>query len=95
VAAAHLRAECSPACAEHGRSALWYQVLAFFTGFAHQAVLVFFLISGWLVGGSLLNKLGQPDALLSYAIDRITRLWTVLMPTFLPDACCRHLDPRF
>jgi peptidoglycan/LPS O-acetylase OafA/YrhL len=44
--------------------------------------MVFFLISGWLVGGSLLNKMGQPRALRSYAIDRATRLWTVLLPTF-------------
>jgi peptidoglycan/LPS O-acetylase OafA/YrhL len=59
---------------------LYYQLLAFATGFAHQAVVVFFLISGWLVGGSLLNRIGQPGALLSYAIDRATRLWTVLVP---------------
>jgi peptidoglycan/LPS O-acetylase OafA/YrhL len=62
---------------------LAYQGLAFFTGFAHQAVLLFFVISGWLVGGSLLNKAGQPDAIANYAIDRLTRLWTVLIPTFL------------
>jgi peptidoglycan/LPS O-acetylase OafA/YrhL len=46
-------------------------------------VLVFFVISGWLVGGSLLGKIGRPDAIASYAIDRVTRLWTVLIPTFL------------
>jgi peptidoglycan/LPS O-acetylase OafA/YrhL len=46
-------------------------------------VVVFFLVSGWLVGGSLLNKLGQPQAVRSYAIDRITRLWTVLLPAML------------
>jgi peptidoglycan/LPS O-acetylase OafA/YrhL len=44
---------------------------------------VFFVISGWLVGGSLLNRIHQPHAFANYAIDRITRLWTVLIPTFL------------
>jgi peptidoglycan/LPS O-acetylase OafA/YrhL len=83
VAAAHLRAEFFPGLRGLDNPALWYQALAFFSGFAHQAVLVFFLISGWLVGGSLLNKLGQPEALTLYAIDRVTRLWTVLMPTFV------------
>lgn len=82
VAAAHLRAEFMPGLRSLDNPALWYQGLAFFTGFAHQAVVVFFLISGWLVGGSLLNKRGQPEALKLYAIDRITRLWTVLVPTF-------------
>jgi peptidoglycan/LPS O-acetylase OafA/YrhL len=83
VAAAHLRAEFMPSLRSLEQPAQWYQGLAFFTGFAHQAVVVFFLISGWLVGGSLLNKRTEPDAIKLYAIDRITRLWTVLIPTFL------------
>jgi peptidoglycan/LPS O-acetylase OafA/YrhL len=83
VAAAHLRSEFYPGLRTLADPPLWYQLLAFLTGFAHQAVVVFFLISGWLVGGSLLNKFGKPDALKLYAIDRLTRLWTVLVPTFL------------
>ncbi|MDQ1813153.1 acyltransferase family protein [Massilia sp. CCM 9210] len=83
VAAAHLRSEFFPGLRTLENPALWYQGLAFLTGFAHQAVVVFFLISGWLVGGSLLNKLGQPQAIRLYVIDRITRLWTVLLPTFV------------
>jgi peptidoglycan/LPS O-acetylase OafA/YrhL len=82
VAAAHLRAEVYPGVRNLDEPGLAYMALAFVTGFAHQAVMVFFLISGWLVGGSLLNKMGQPRALRSYAIDRATRLWTVLLPTF-------------
>ena len=81
VAAAHLRAEMYPGLRGLEDPGIAYMALAFFTGFAHQAVMVFFLISGWLVGGSLLNKLGQPRALRAYAIDRATRLWTVLLPT--------------
>jgi peptidoglycan/LPS O-acetylase OafA/YrhL len=80
VAAAHLRSEMFPGLSELANPPLVYQVLAYATGLAHQAVIVFFLISGWLVGGSLLNKFGQPGALRSYAIDRATRLWTVLLP---------------
>ncbi|RSZ59776.1 acyltransferase [Massilia atriviolacea] len=83
VAAAHLRAGFFPGLRTLDDPAIWYQALAFLTGFAHQAVVVFFLISGWLVGGSLLNKLGQPQAIRVYAIDRVTRLWTVLLPTFV------------
>lgn len=83
VAAAHLRSEFYPGLRTLADPPLWYQLLAFATGFAHQAVVVFFVISGWLVGGSLLNRLGRPDALKLYAIDRLSRLWTVLIPTFL------------
>jgi peptidoglycan/LPS O-acetylase OafA/YrhL len=80
VAAAHLRSEMFPGLSELANPPLVYQALAYVTGLAHQAVIVFFVISGWLVGGSLLNKFGQPGALRVYAIDRATRLWTVLLP---------------
>ncbi|MES2900885.1 MAG: acyltransferase [Pseudomonadota bacterium] len=83
VAAAHLRAQFYPGLRTVADPTLWFQALSFVTGFAHQAVVVFFLISGWLVGGSLLNKLGQPDAIKLYALDRLSRLWTVLVPTFV------------
>lgn len=83
VAASHLRAEIYPGLRTLEDPTLAYLGLAFFTGFAHQAVVVFFLISGWLVGGSLMNRFGKPQALVHYAIDRFTRLWTVLLPTLL------------
>jgi len=83
VAAAHVRAIMYPGLRTITDPPLWFQGFAFLTGFAHHAVLVFFVISGWLVGGSLLNKLDMPGAFLDYAIDRITRLWTVLIPTFV------------
>jgi peptidoglycan/LPS O-acetylase OafA/YrhL len=83
VAAGHLRSEIYPGLRTLADPTLAYQVFAFVTGFAHQAVIVFFLISGWLVGGSLLNRLHQPRALANYAIDRVTRLWTVLLPTLM------------
>lgn len=83
VAAAHLRAQFFPGLRGLSDPSLWYQVLAFFTGFAHLAVVVFFVLSGWLVGGSLLNKLREPNCFLSYSIDRLTRMWIVLIPAFV------------
>lgn len=83
VAAAHLRADLYPSLRTVTDPSLWFNGFAFIAGFAHQAVLVFFVISGWLVGGSLLDKRKESSAIKSYAIDRLTRLWTVLIPTFL------------
>jgi peptidoglycan/LPS O-acetylase OafA/YrhL len=83
VAAAHLRADMYPGLRTVVEPSIWFKGFSFATGFAHHAVLVFFVISGWLVGGSLLDKIRQPDAVVSYAIDRVTRLWTVLIPTFV------------
>jgi peptidoglycan/LPS O-acetylase OafA/YrhL len=83
VVVAHLRAAMYPGLRAVADPPLWFKGLAFVSGFAHQAVLVFFVISGWLVGGSLLNRIHQPAAFANYAIDRVTRLWTVLIPTFV------------
>jgi peptidoglycan/LPS O-acetylase OafA/YrhL len=82
VVASHLRGALFPGLRTMNDPTVWYQVLAFLTGFSHLAVLIFFLLSGWLVGGSLLNKLGEPRILMSYAIDRLTRMWIVLVPAF-------------
>jgi peptidoglycan/LPS O-acetylase OafA/YrhL len=102
VALAHLRAEVFPSLHDVAAPPVYYQGLAFATGFAHQAVVAFFLISGWLVGGSLLNKLGQPQAFGHYAIDRLTRLWTVLLPALLlmvvvgiATGTVHHTEPGF
>jgi peptidoglycan/LPS O-acetylase OafA/YrhL len=83
VVAAHLRGQLYPSLRSLEDPTLWYQALAFFTGFAHLAVVVFFVLSGWLVGGSLLNKLDQPRVMLWYAVDRLTRMWIVLIPAFV------------
>lgn len=83
VAAAHLRAEVFPGLAGMQDPTLWYKVLAFFTGFSYHAVVVFFLLSGWLVGGSLLNKVHHPGSIIDYAVDRLTRLWIVLIPALV------------
>jgi|GEM_PF-588259 len=83
VAAAHLRAQVFPGLSTLQDPPLWYLGLSFATGFAHQAVVVFFVLSGWLVGGSLLDRIGKPHAIRDYAIDRVTRLWIVLLPAFV------------
>lgn len=57
---------------------------SFVSGFAHYAVIVFFVLSGYLVGGSYCaaQARGRPD-LGSYALKRLSRLWVVLLPTLL------------
>lgn len=70
------------------------RALYFVTGVGSQAVVVFFVISGYLVGGSLMNR---PFVWREYASARLGRLWTVLLPclvvTLLADAATWHLRP--
>jgi peptidoglycan/LPS O-acetylase OafA/YrhL len=83
VAAAHLRAQMYPGFSAVQNPPLLFKGLAFSTGFAYLAVIVFFVLSGWLVGGSFLNKLESDRAFQHYTVDRLSRLWVVLVPNFL------------
>ena len=50
----------------------------------HEAVMVFFVLSGFLVGGSVLKLVrGDSWSWTNYLIKRLTRLWVVLIPALL------------
>ena len=56
----------------------------FVTGLGHQAVMVFFVLSGFLVGGSVISAHQQGRWTWSgYLLRRLTRLWVVLIPALL------------
>ena len=54
------------------------------TGLGHEAVVIFFVISGFLVGGFTFERWQSkgPD-LVSYASARISRIYTVLIPALI------------
>jgi peptidoglycan/LPS O-acetylase OafA/YrhL len=66
---------------------LWIRLIYLLTGFGHEAVIVFFILSGYLIAGSVRNAdakgrwSGQ-----RYALNRITRLYIVLIPALLLGA---------
>ncbi len=66
------------------------KLLYFITGFGHEAVVVFFVISGLLVGGVSIDKLRRKrfDPL-DFAIHRFSRIYIVLVPALL---ACLLLD---
>jgi peptidoglycan/LPS O-acetylase OafA/YrhL len=71
----------------------------FLAGFSHQAVLIFFVISGFLVGGDLLRRLDGIDLFLGrYLIDRFSRIYIVMAPAlvfgFAVDFLGRRLFPN-
>jgi peptidoglycan/LPS O-acetylase OafA/YrhL len=61
------------------------EAFAFLAGFGTQAVIVFFVISGYLVGGPLLQRMLQrrPLALRYYIAKRVLRLGIVMWPTLI------------
>lgn len=54
----------------------------FLSGFGHPAVVVFFVLSGYLVGGKILKIIheGGDFRFSDYLIDRTTRIYLVLLP---------------
>lgn len=53
------------------------------THFGHQAVVIFFVLSGYLVGGSALRMMARGWSWKLYLLNRISRLWMVLIPALL------------
>ncbi len=67
--------------------------------FAHEAVVVFFVLSGFLVGGAVLKKRKRERPWLrDYVIDRVSRIYIVLIPvlvlTLIVDASGRAWFPN-
>ena len=73
---------------------LWWFLTGFESG--HQAVVGFFVLSGYLVGGAVLSRMREPKPFLKdYYLHRVTRVYVVLIPTLLLtlllDFLGRHL----
>ncbi|MGJ0513393.1 acyltransferase family protein [Methylocystis sp.] len=67
------------AALEH--TSIWQKALYFASGQGHQAVIAFFALSGFLVGGNALELLLSGRwSIFEYATARLSRLWTVLIP---------------
>lgn len=63
---------------------IWVQGWYFVTGYFVEAVLVFFVLSGFLVGGMVCARVsGKNFIARGYAIDRFSRLYTAFLPALL------------
>lgn len=83
VCFAHLRAFFLVDFEQSGSGPLG-SLFYFATGLHHQAVMIFFVLSGYFVGGALLREAQRgPIDFRLYALKRATRLWMVLVPALL------------
>jgi len=74
-----------------GNSNLPIKILYFVTGFGHEAVMVFFVLSGFLVGGSVIRgRMEDRWSWSLYLINRLTRLWVVLIPALILGSIWDH-----
>ena len=67
-----------------GPQSLPFRCVHFLCGFGHIAVIVFFVISGFLVGGGNILRLENKGFdLIDYFIHRFARIYTVLLPALI------------
>lgn len=96
VCTEHLRAFLLVNYGHIAKPEVWDRVFYFVTGLGHQAVMIFFVLSGYFVGGSVVNAYGEKKwSWVRYATRRLSRLWVVLLPalllTLIWDETGRHL----
>jgi len=61
----------------------------------NEAVMIFFVLSGFLVGGSVLRAFHKRNwSWRDYLIKRLTRLWVVLIPALLLGLCMDRVGLR-
>jgi peptidoglycan/LPS O-acetylase OafA/YrhL len=72
------------------------KTIYFLTGFGHQAVMGFFVLSGLFISSSVLRNLNRSNwCWRNYIIDRGVRLYLVLVPGLLLGALCDLVGVRF
>jgi peptidoglycan/LPS O-acetylase OafA/YrhL len=92
VCVSHLRSFVFVNFAAVARPTVLDRLFYFATGLGHEAVVIFFVMSGWLVGGSVWRQ--QREGRFSwrdYATARLTRLWLVLIPALIWTEAVDHL----
>jgi peptidoglycan/LPS O-acetylase OafA/YrhL len=77
-------------------SSLLFRGIHFFCGFGRSAVIVFFVISGFLVGGgAILRRRDSGFSLTDYFVQRVSRIYTVLVPALLAGFVLDRLGIAF
>lgn len=87
VVAGHLRAALLPDFQDLDSPGYLTKLFYLVSGMGHEAVMVFFVMSGYFVGGAVL-KAGDRFDWHEYVIARLSRLWVVLLPALALTALC-------
>jgi peptidoglycan/LPS O-acetylase OafA/YrhL len=69
---------------EPGAQGPWTQVFFLLTRLGSEAVVMFFVLSGYLVGGKVIERCREGSFdLRSFIVDRVTRLWVPYVPALV------------
>lgn len=80
----HLRAIFYTDHGSAGDLGVTYDLIYFLSGFGHEAVMVFFVLSGFFISGNVLKQVNAGRwSWKHYLIQRGSRLWIVLVPALV------------
>ena len=92
----HLRACTLLSFGELASPNMLLSAFYFVTGLGHQAVMVFFVLSGYFVGGSVMSGLRNKSFTWGrYSLARLCRLWLVLVPVLFLTLILDHLGSHY
>ena len=100
VCAGHLRAGLFESFSDSSISnvSLVMKFFYFITSLGHESVMIFFVLSGFFVGGGIIRLQGSQFRFERYLVSRVSRLWVVLIPalifTFIIDYYIGVISPR-
>ncbi|MDA9297870.1 acyltransferase [Pseudomonadales bacterium] len=85
VCAGHLRASLFESYSESSKSgaSILMKVFYFITSLGHESVMIFFVLSGFFVGGGIIRLQGNKFRFDRYLVARVSRLWVVLIPALI------------
>jgi peptidoglycan/LPS O-acetylase OafA/YrhL len=87
VAGGHLRSFVFVDSSSAGNVNVLWKLFYLLTGLGHQAVMVFFVMSGFLIGKDVYSTVAAERWTWGdYAIKRLSRLWIVLIPALILNA---------
>ena len=77
------------------RKSLFVEAVYAITGYGHQAVIVFFVLSGYFIGTSVMESAGRRQwSWRTYLVSRLTRLQLVLFPALVLGAIWDRIGMR-
>lgn len=92
----HVRSLMFVSAESGGAAHLIAKPFYFITGFGHSAVMIFFVMSGFLVGGKVLERLALGTfAWMKYVVDRSSRLYAVYVLALILGAVLDYAGCRF
>lgn len=83
VVAEHIRDLLFMTSAEAGPISAPWKAFYFLTGFGHEAVMVFFVLSGFWITSAIARRINEPLFWRGYLVDRLSRLLMVIVPALV------------